>query len=367
MHKSVSISATSDSSRPIVRGGPLDALRFVAALFVVIFHFGSTAPVNLRELHPIWDRGYLATDFFLLLSGFVLARAYGKVLLAGQLTPWRFWIKRFWRGYPTHIITLALLVILVLAATAIGSPPDHPERFPLSGIPAQIFLLQAFGFGGSEWNIPAWTLSVLLLCYAFLPWTWRAISKVPTATAAIGLALLIMAVSQYISLQVLDHSVFNLPAQWATFRCLPMYLSGLLVARAVETAQWPAPTFRLLALGGCLVLLADALWISSDLLAAYAICVLTLGFGGLLVTKPLPGAAWGAQISFCLFMTHTLTGAVLFAGAIPVLAKFAPGLLSGPAGWTLWLGTLVIAIIVAHLFDRLIDAPIQRYIRKRWF
>ena len=48
-------------------------------MFVVLFHFGDEAPIPLHALHSVWERGYLATDFFLMLSGFVLARAYGVV------------------------------------------------------------------------------------------------------------------------------------------------------------------------------------------------------------------------------------------------------------------------------------------------
>ena len=60
-----------------VRGGALDALRFLASMFVVLFHFGDEAPIPLADLHSVWERGYLATDFFLLLSGFVAYQTIG--------------------------------------------------------------------------------------------------------------------------------------------------------------------------------------------------------------------------------------------------------------------------------------------------
>ena len=107
------------SSTPL-RGGALDALRFVAALFVVVFHFGDQAPVALSELHPFLGRGYLATDFFLMLSGFVLAKAYGPAVAAHRISLGRFWSKRFVRCYPTHLITLALLAAMVGAGALSG-------------------------------------------------------------------------------------------------------------------------------------------------------------------------------------------------------------------------------------------------------
>ena len=56
-------------------GASLDVLRFLAASFILLFHYGSTAPVDLASLFPIFKQGWLATDFFLFLSGYILSRA----------------------------------------------------------------------------------------------------------------------------------------------------------------------------------------------------------------------------------------------------------------------------------------------------
>lgn len=62
----------------ITRGGWLDILRFVAAALIVLYHFREAAPVALGEVHPVFDRGYLLTNFFIIDSGYVLARIYGE-------------------------------------------------------------------------------------------------------------------------------------------------------------------------------------------------------------------------------------------------------------------------------------------------
>lgn len=52
----------------------LDGLRGVAALFVILYHFGegfATSPVD-----QFMNHGYLAVDFFFILSGFVIGYAY---------------------------------------------------------------------------------------------------------------------------------------------------------------------------------------------------------------------------------------------------------------------------------------------------
>ena len=364
------MTTTTAASPPpaLVRGGALDALRFMASMFVVLFHFGDQAPIPLQSLHSVWERGYLATDFFLMLSGFVLARAYGAGVASGRVAPVKFWLKRFARSYPTHLITLAILALLVLEASLIGKAPVHAERFEWSGLPAQVLLLHAFGIGGGQWNIPAWTLSALLICYAFFPWLWRAMLRLPGALAALALGLLILAGGQALSLTLLHHSLFDLPFQWAMLRAAPLFLVGLTLARAVEAGRWSPRSARLIGLGGGAALLANVAVAGPDMISLLAICVLVLGCGALPTTRPIPGAAWGARVSFCLFMTHTITGAVWFGAIQPLVERFHP-----PAAtvawqaWSLWGLALVAAIVAADLYNRLIDAPLQRAIRRRWF
>ena len=45
------------------RGGLLDLLRFAASLLIVVYHFSAEGPWPLESLHPVFLRGYLATDF----------------------------------------------------------------------------------------------------------------------------------------------------------------------------------------------------------------------------------------------------------------------------------------------------------------
>ncbi|WP_306429314.1 acyltransferase [Sphingobacterium sp. E70] len=52
----------------------LDGLRGVAAIIVVTFHL--TEPLGTGHLDILVNHGYLAVDFFFLLSGFVIGYAY---------------------------------------------------------------------------------------------------------------------------------------------------------------------------------------------------------------------------------------------------------------------------------------------------
>lgn len=97
----------------------LDGLRGVAAVVVVAFHIfeaHATSPVN-----QIINHGYLAVDFFFVLSGFVVGYAYddrwGTIDLRGFLT------RRLIRLHP--------MVILGSVVGAIAFYFGHGETFPL--------------------------------------------------------------------------------------------------------------------------------------------------------------------------------------------------------------------------------------------
>ena len=78
----------------------LDGLRGVASLMVIIFHLGET---YCKPGAQQWiNHGYLAVDFFFVLSGFVIGYAYddrwGKMSLGG------FFKRRLTRLHPMVVI-----------------------------------------------------------------------------------------------------------------------------------------------------------------------------------------------------------------------------------------------------------------------
>ena len=74
----------------------LDGLRGVAALLVVLFHMFET--YSGRFGFQIIDHGYLAVDFFFILSGFVIGYAYDDRW--DKMTTWGFFKRRLVRLQP---------------------------------------------------------------------------------------------------------------------------------------------------------------------------------------------------------------------------------------------------------------------------
>ena len=79
----------------------LDGLRGVASVMVVIFHLFE-AYADDDPLKQIINHGYLAVDFFFLLSGFVIAYAYDDRW--GRMTQWGFYKRRLVRLQPMVVM-----------------------------------------------------------------------------------------------------------------------------------------------------------------------------------------------------------------------------------------------------------------------
>jgi len=142
----------------------LDALRGLCALLVVFFHL----PVS-SHLHPLalFRHGYLFVDFFFVLSGFVIAHAYGGRLgSVKDLGP--FLIKRLGRVWPLHAVMLAAFVGLELCRLWFhfdAATPFARDR-SVEALVTNLLLIQSFNIHPYlTWNGPAWSISVEMGAY----------------------------------------------------------------------------------------------------------------------------------------------------------------------------------------------------------
>jgi peptidoglycan/LPS O-acetylase OafA/YrhL len=156
----------SDSARTLSgRLAGLDALRGIAALCVLCLHvltiFGPE--------HGFHGKGYLAVDFFFMLSGYVMARTYERRLAEGYGTG-RFVLARYRRLWP--VMAVGALIGAPLVAIELGDPA---RSFPV--ILANLFLIPAvagnviYPVNGAAWSILA-ELSANLAHGAVL-WRWH--------------------------------------------------------------------------------------------------------------------------------------------------------------------------------------------------
>lgn len=128
-----------------VRFSALDSLRGIAAIGVAIFHF-----------HGGWG-GYLAVDFFLVLSGFILSHSY--LYKNTETRAIDFIGNRLARLYPLHVYTLSVFIAVYLFIDE--KNPSYADC-TFSMIIQQLTLTQNIGFNtaGIGWNYPNWSISV---------------------------------------------------------------------------------------------------------------------------------------------------------------------------------------------------------------
>lgn len=113
----------------------LDGLRGIAAFVVIWYHFGegfATSPVDQMINH-----GYLAVDFFFVLSGFVLGYAYDNRWKNGSMTAGRFMLRRVIRLHPMVILSVILGAVAYLIQ---GSVQWDGTHVPLTTLLLALFL-----------------------------------------------------------------------------------------------------------------------------------------------------------------------------------------------------------------------------------
>lgn len=216
----------------------LDLSRLVAAVAVLFWHYlhffvppqAFAAAPGFREREPLhalfaafYDHGHLAVEYFWTVSGFVFAHVY----LANPAARSRFWIARFARLWPLHLMTLAVVALLQAAYgwrhghAFVFTPNDWPHLLLNLG------LAHYWGFqAGMTFNGPSWSLSVELVAYAAFWALLPALRRRP-----LELALTVAAAAALVALPFPELKV---PA------CLAYFFLGL-AAYAALPRLWSRP------------------------------------------------------------------------------------------------------------------------------
>ena len=204
----------------------LTGVRGIAAWFVVFYHIRLSIAGLPTALRDVFAKGYLAVDFFFLLSGFVIWLTWNDRLRTGGIAgvP-RFLQKRLARIWPLHLVTLAGAVALALVLRATGR--DDPQ-FVFPELPLHVVLLQNWGFTRHlAWNDPAWSISAELAAYLLFPVLVMAVDwrRVPSAMLLALAGLLLLALHLAIDSPTLGTDI----PRYGLLRCLIEFTTGSIV------------------------------------------------------------------------------------------------------------------------------------------
>lgn len=356
----------------VARFEALDSWRGICALMVAACHVKTSGWWSAHSPDTGADR---FVDFFFVLSGFVIAHAYGDRLAndGSQLAP--FLIRRIGRLWPLHIAVLAAFILYEVALWAAIRHGIDPGRAAFAGktdpafLPANIALVQAWGLlPSASWNVPAWSISAeaaAYLCFALL-WVGAG-RRALWIMLALGVmaALLLVGVAPEGMASTYDYGV---P------RCLFGFSAGVAV-RAVwgRIGAWRPPFASLLEIAmllsvGAGVWLLPRAW-GTLVVPLFAAAVLLFAFEAGAISRLLRGRVprFLGERSYSIYMVHSLI--VIGLLSVAVLAGRAGhpllGTVRGETGFvgpplamdSLLIAYLMLVVLVSHLGYRWIEAP----------
>ena len=147
----------------------LDSLRGLAAVIVMFYHFSSTSSSLLTDNFIVMN-GRRFVDFFFVLSGFIISVKYYDTLVDFKSLI-KFQVKRFYRLYPLHFITLFVFLLIELSkfyfeknTGIIANNPSFSNNNFFAFI-NNIFLTQSFFVAHTTFNDPSWSISLEFYIY----------------------------------------------------------------------------------------------------------------------------------------------------------------------------------------------------------
>jgi peptidoglycan/LPS O-acetylase OafA/YrhL len=353
----------------------LDGLRGVAALTVVAFHLCEAHATSY--LTQVINHGYLAVDFFFLLSGFVIGYAYDDRW--GRLT-----VKDFIK------VRLVRLQPMVVMGMLIGALCFYFEASPLwpgiAQVPGwKVLLLMAIGFtllpvpssmdirGWQEMhplNGPGWSLFFEYIANLLYALGVRKLSNAALGVlvALAGAALAHLAIMSPVG-DVIGGWALNPSGLRIGFtRMLFPFFAGLLLSRTASLRRIPNAflwcSLLLLAVlafprvGGASQLWLNGLYESVSIILVFPLIV-WLGAGGQIVGAGATRVCkFFGDISYPLYITHYPLIYIYTGWVSRHKVTLAQGL-----PWALF--TFVAAVTIAYACLKLYDEPVRRWLRKR--
>lgn len=360
----------------------LDGLRGVAALMVVIYHIFEGYAFAGGGIIESLNHGYLAVDFFFILSGFVVGYAYDDRLGKSMKTK-DFLKRRLIRLHPMVIMgaVLGAATFCIQGSTQWDGTEISISLVMLSMLCAMLFIPAIPGGyeirGNGEMfplNGPSWSLFFEYIGNILYALFVRRLSTKPLIALVVSLGI------GYTAFAVFDASGYgNMGVGWTLdsinflggmLRMLFPFSMGLLLSRnfkpfKVKGSFWLASSI--------LIIIFAIPYIPSDGNICYngileAVCVtlifpilVRLGASGSTADhKSTAICNFLGRISYPLYMIHYPLMYLFYAWLIENKAPTFTGT------WQAALGVYVTCIILALLCMKLYDEPVREYLAKKF-
>ena len=358
----------------------LDGLRGVAALMVMWYHIFegfATSPIDQNFNH-----GYLAVDFFFVLSGFVVGYAYDD-RWNKTLTMKGFFKRRLIRLHPmiilgavlglitfmlqgsvkwdgTHVATSAAMLAMLCTLFLIPAAPGANNEIRGNG--------EMFPINGPYWSLFFEYIGNILYALFIHRISTKALA---TLTAVMGVLLASFAIGNFSGTGSLgvgwSMCDYNFPG--GMLRMMFSYSAGMLLSRIFRPTR-----------------IRGAFWLCSAIIVAI-VCVPHIGgeanpwingiYDSICVILVFPCLVWlaasgqttdKASTAVCRFLGDI--SYPLYVVQYPIMYLFYSWLwkdgLTFQQAWPVALGVYCGNILLAYLCLKLYDEPVRKWLRKIW-
>ncbi len=372
----------------------LDGLRGVAALMVVLFHIFET--YSKGPAYQIINHGYLAVDFFFVLSGFVVGYAYDDRW--DRMSTWGFFKRRLTRLHPMVIAgTLVGASLFFFSGTAFPKTQEiELWKYLLCLVMGLLIIpcgnrLDIRGWGElNSFNGPQWTLTLEYIGNILYAFVLRRLPKVALAVLCACCAFFTLDVTLgWNVFGIFEKPQYTVIGGWslapeqiyiAFTRLLYPFLCGLLISRILPGRRTPAnPSGSPIHLKGgfwwcglaIVVLLAmpniggkmgvpDGLYQAACILVLFPLIVLA-GAGSRTTDKRSTVVCkWLGEISYPIYITH-----------YPLIYMQMDWVAQHPDAphWqhiAVGAGTVIMAIVLAWGLLKAYDLPVRQWLTEHW-
>ena len=367
----------------------LDGLRGVAAMLVVVFHVFET--YSAGPLHQVINHGYLAVDFFFVLSGFVIGYAYDDRW--DRMSTWNFVKRRLIRLHPMVVFSMLLGLLLFYFGGGKAFPAvDHAS----AGMVLLVFLWSltlipippSMDIRGWQETSPldgtAWTLQWEYLANLIYALVIRHLNKLWLAVCVCLFALLTVNLTMNIDVFHVftsrSYAAYTVIGGWSltpdqlvigATRLLYPFFIGLLISRmnkliSVRGGFWwcsliIASILVMPRIGGETHMWMNGLYECLCILCVFPLLVM-MGAGSK-VTDSLSMAVckWLGEISYPLYISHYPF--LYLQMAWKSSHENAPLMVHVIVGVSVFL----LAVLTAWAAYKMYDVPVRKWLKKKLF
>ena len=142
------------------RNGKIELMRFVMAVIIACYHFGC----SVKYPGEWFERGYLAVEFFFVVSGYLFASSlmkYGKEQQGDLVRSSLLFMAKKYRSFIWYY--LVVIVMTVVAWIPFFHLNFHDWLLRVIHAIPTFFLVQMAGLPTADWFVPVWYLSAMLI------------------------------------------------------------------------------------------------------------------------------------------------------------------------------------------------------------